>query len=301
MLSIVVITMNRAEQLRSALLSCTSSKLPNEVEFVIIDNASTDNTKNVVYEFFAEHQYPFVYEKEEVNLGVGGGRNRGFELAQGEFVYFLDDDAVISPESYETFFKLPLSLFYQDETIASITTRIYDEMLECDRAVQYSKTSSKDSLPKIFMYLGGSHFLRKCYYDRPLYLDFKYGMEELLPSIYAIDKGQKNCYIHQIKILHQPRRNKWNSNENERNDIIADYNVNSYISKRLIYPSIFLPLLNAAFYVRTIRCFGWNRYMWKKSKQKLKTHRQNIYVKVRKVKVKTVLLIMKNYSFGSAF
>lgn len=293
--------MNRAEQLRLALQSCINSTLPKDLEFVIIDNASTDNTETIVREFFAEHTFPFVYEKENVNLGVGGGRNRGFDLAKGEFVYFLDDDAVISHESYETFFKLPLSLFHQDESIASITTRIYDEMLECDRTVQCSKTSSKDSLPEIFMYLGGSHFLRKCYFDKPLYLDFKYGMEELLPSIYTIDKGQKNCYIHQIKILHQPRRNKWKSGESEKNGIIIDYNVNSYISKQLLYPSIFHPLLKATFYMRTFKYFGRNRHLWKESIYKLKIQRQNICYKARKVRVKTVLSILKNYSFGAAF
>lgn len=299
-LSIVVITMNRAEQLCTALLSCINSKLPDKTEFVIVDNASTDNTEEEVKTFFAAHPYPYIYEKESVNRGVGGGRNRGFELANGDYVYFLDDDAVISPESYETFFKLPLSLFQHDESVASITTRIYDELIECDRGVAFSKKNHGNTIPEIFMYLGGSHFLRREYYDTPLYLDFKYGLEELVPSIYAIDKGLKNCYLHQIKILHQPKRNKWMSGTDERNRIVMDYNVNNYVSKRLIYPSFFAPMLFVAFVIRTVRYFGMKVGLWNESAKKLKSQINHINTTARKVRLKTVFTIMKSYSVGTA-
>ena len=143
--------------------------------------------------------------------------------------------------------------------------------------------------------------MRKQNYEKPLYLDFKYGMEELLPSIYAIDKGLKNCYIHQILVLHQPKKNKWESNTDELNGIIIDYNVNSFISKRLIYPSVFLPLLFVVFICRTVSRFGLNFYMLNLSFNRFRLQKKNINVKTRKVKVKTILSIVKNYSFGTAF
>lgn len=300
-LSIVVITMNRAEQLCSALLSCINSILPIETEFVVVDNASTDNTETAIRDFFTEHLYPYIYEKETVNKGVGGGRNRGFELANGEFVYFLDDDAVVAPESYDSFFVKPVDLFQKDSTIASITTRIYDELLEDDREVVFAKNNNGEAVPEIYMYLGGSHFLRKKYYETPLYFDFKYGMEELLPSIYAIDKGLKNCYLHDLKALHQPKRNKWVEGSEEGKSIIADYNVNTYFSKRMIYPAMFLPLLYLAFVSRTFCCFGLDAHMWSVSKNKLRSQKDNLKSKPRKIKTKTVFAIVKKYSFGTAF
>ncbi len=300
-LSIVVITMNRAEQLCSALLSCVNSILPERTEFIIIDNASTDNTEEAVKDFFVVHPYPFVYEKELVNKGVGGGRNRGFELAKGEIVYFLDDDAVVAPESYDSFFIAPMSSFHSDPLIASITTRIYDELLERDRDVMLSKSNVGTSLPEIFMYLGGSHFLRKQYFEQPLYLDFKYGMEELLPSIYAIDNGFKNCYYHNALVFHQPRRNKWESGSNERDGIVADYNVNNYVSKKLIYPVFYVPVLYLSFWGRTLRGFGCNFRMWKESISKLKERRPILSKEAKKVRTATVRAILKNYSFGAAF
>ena len=49
-LSIAVVTMNRSIQLIEALDSCLTCNLPNDTEFVIIDNASTDDTEQKVKE-----------------------------------------------------------------------------------------------------------------------------------------------------------------------------------------------------------------------------------------------------------
>lgn len=51
-LSIVVITWNRSKQLAEALGSCFACDLPEDTEFVIIDNASTDDTEAVVSSLF---------------------------------------------------------------------------------------------------------------------------------------------------------------------------------------------------------------------------------------------------------
>lgn len=47
-LTIGLVTMNRERQVAEAIQSCLQSNLPNETEFVVINNASTDNTENVV-------------------------------------------------------------------------------------------------------------------------------------------------------------------------------------------------------------------------------------------------------------
>lgn len=300
-LSIVVLTMNRAEQLHSALLSCMNSMLPDKTEFLIIDNASTDRTEEVVKDFISKCEYPVVYEKQVVNMGVGGGRNRGYELAQGEFVYFLDDDAVIAEDSYADFFLKPLSIFKKNPLIASITTRIYDELLECDRVVRISKTPSKLEIPEIFMYLGGSHFLKKQHFKTPLYLDFKYGMEELLPSIYAKDNGLMNCYCNDICVIHKPKKNKWVLGTSENDEIIISYNVNNFLSKYIIYPGLLKAFLYLAFLCRTVNSFGFNISKWKQSLNRLKNQKKMLPCWLPKVKISTVVSILTNYSFGAAF
>ena len=46
-LTIAVLTMNRAEQMRHAIESCLNCVLPSRTQFVIVDNASTDHTQGM--------------------------------------------------------------------------------------------------------------------------------------------------------------------------------------------------------------------------------------------------------------
>lgn len=48
LLSITFVTMNRSKQLENAINSCLMCNLPSETEFVIVDNASTDNTEEII-------------------------------------------------------------------------------------------------------------------------------------------------------------------------------------------------------------------------------------------------------------
>lgn len=72
-LSIGLVTMNRERQVAEAIQSCLQSNLPNETEFVVINNASTDNTETVVKSILDSSGYPYVYYKTESNIGAGGG------------------------------------------------------------------------------------------------------------------------------------------------------------------------------------------------------------------------------------
>ena len=125
-LSIAVITMNRSDQVVEAIDSCLACDLPIDTEFVVIDNASTDDTEDKVNAKLRDCGYSYYYEKLPENLGVGGGRNYAYSKTTGDYVYVLDDDAVISPVNLD-FFKKAIEIFNKYENIASITTQAYDE------------------------------------------------------------------------------------------------------------------------------------------------------------------------------
>lgn len=247
-LSIVVITMNRADQLRDALQSCVNSKLPDDTEFVIVDNASSDNTKDVVETFFIENKYPYKYEYQENNLGVGGGRNRAFCLAEGEYAYFLDDDAIIKPEDYDFFFMKPISIFEKYTDVATITTNIIDKAWKKDRTPIYAKSWKKGEYACIYMFFGGSHFLRCDVFRmrKALYQNIMYGFEELIPSIYAMNHGYVHLFVPEIAMIHCPKLNKWKDREwlNKANiNVICS----QYHFKSKVYPIIARPFLWLAF------------------------------------------------------
>ena len=127
-LTIALITMDRAEQLKLAIESCVASLLPENTQFVVVDNASSDNTAEVVDEIKKSIKYDLVYHKEEINQGVGGGRNICFSLAEGEYVYFFDDDAEIPAQLYGTFFVSSVDYLDNNPKVALLTTEIEDSV-----------------------------------------------------------------------------------------------------------------------------------------------------------------------------
>ena len=96
--SAVVCTRNRPNCLGKAIGSLVDQTLPKgRYEIIVVDNASTDNTKAVV-EGFQSENLRYIYEPV---LGLSRARNTGWQNARGEYVAFIDDDAMACPEWLE--------------------------------------------------------------------------------------------------------------------------------------------------------------------------------------------------------
>ena len=139
----------------------------------------------------------------------------------------------------------------KNKNIASITTRIYDEMLVSDRGVDISSKSKIDGLPVVFKFLGGSHFLRRKCFEKPLYFDVQYGSEEYAPSIKAQSAGYFHVYDEHIYVVHKPKVNKWIKGTANKEYVDSCGCAVTYATKRLLYPNLFIPLLWAGY---TRRC-----------------------------------------------
>lgn len=92
MISIIVPTCNRAKSLSFAINSfCLQNYPVEQFEIIIVDNDSTDNTKEVVDKAITvnTHHIRYIYEPEP---GLLSGRHRGALEAKGEILTFVDDD-----------------------------------------------------------------------------------------------------------------------------------------------------------------------------------------------------------------
>jgi glycosyltransferase involved in cell wall biosynthesis len=98
--SIAIPTHNRARTLRETLDSVRALSIPEHVGFecVVIDNASTDETAEVVQSAAnATTAFP-VRRVLESRLGSSFARNRAVDETRGDFILFLDDDAIADRE-----------------------------------------------------------------------------------------------------------------------------------------------------------------------------------------------------------
>jgi glycosyltransferase involved in cell wall biosynthesis len=92
-LSVIIPTYNRSEFVRKCLISLRQSGVP-DLEIVVVDDGSTDDTAEVVV---ATH--PGAIYLSQKNSGPAAARNRGFRLSRGRYVAFLDCDDEWLPEA----------------------------------------------------------------------------------------------------------------------------------------------------------------------------------------------------------
>ena len=69
------------------------------LEFIFVDDCSTDGSMKAVETWAAEDKRVRILRNEE-NLGAGPSRNRGIEVASGEYLSFIDPDDWISDDFY---------------------------------------------------------------------------------------------------------------------------------------------------------------------------------------------------------
>ncbi len=94
-ISAIICTHNRDRYLGAAIDSLLEQNFPGSFEVIVIDNASEDNTRQVVEARETNPRLKYIYEP---TLGLSVARNRGAKEANGEIFAYLDDDAVASPQ-----------------------------------------------------------------------------------------------------------------------------------------------------------------------------------------------------------
>jgi glycosyltransferase involved in cell wall biosynthesis len=98
-ITIAVPTHNRAASLAATLHSIAVQRVERDIELecLVVDNASADETASVVREFSASSPIPCRYVREDA-LGSSFARNSAISESGGEFVFFIDDDAIAEPD-----------------------------------------------------------------------------------------------------------------------------------------------------------------------------------------------------------
>lgn len=98
-LSAIVSTRNRAKQLATVIQCLGSQKNIENLnwEIVIVDNNSSDNTKEVAYAFCegTNLKVNYIFEPK---TGLSNARNSGILASKGSFLLFIDDDVLIPKE-----------------------------------------------------------------------------------------------------------------------------------------------------------------------------------------------------------
>lgn len=85
--SIIIPAYNAERTVGKTLEACLNQDYKGEFEVVVVDDGSTDNTKNVVKNYSVQ----YIFQK---NAGPATARNRGWKTSRGEIVCFTDSDCI---------------------------------------------------------------------------------------------------------------------------------------------------------------------------------------------------------------
>jgi glycosyltransferase involved in cell wall biosynthesis len=126
MVSVVVPTYDRARIVGAAIESVLGQTYQN-VEVIVVDDGSTDDTRSVVERYGPRVRY--VYQP---NSGVTAARNLGFANARGEFIALLDSDDKFLPWKLEAQVRLlqahsDVGMVWTDMTAVSPDGRVIEE------------------------------------------------------------------------------------------------------------------------------------------------------------------------------
>jgi glycosyltransferase involved in cell wall biosynthesis len=98
--SVIICTHNNADSLRKTLHAFGQCRLPEDwnIELIVVDNASTDETAVVSKEVVHGLLMGYVFEAKK---GLSNARNAGLKAARGEAILFTDDDVIPSRDWIE--------------------------------------------------------------------------------------------------------------------------------------------------------------------------------------------------------
>lgn len=112
LVSVILPTYNRAKYIVDAIESVLNQTYP-DIELIIVDDGSTDDTRQVVAPFLADRRVRYVEQK---NAGAASARNRGIRMSAGRFVAFIDSDDIWEKNKLE----IQLSVLKQQPEVALV-------------------------------------------------------------------------------------------------------------------------------------------------------------------------------------
>lgn len=204
--SVVVLTYNSSEYILDALNSVKLQSIHNELELIITDDCSSDNTIKICKNWLSDNSSCFLKSQlivSQENTGISANLNRGCVAASGVWIKVIAGDDALLPDC-----MILLKDYIGKNPNAEIITaqrKVYFEKIDESSYKHLSKTdeaffslSKDDKLKRIA--LDNSQFpvadcLRKSTWERLGGYDERYMFEDLSFAVNFIESGGRYNYL----------------------------------------------------------------------------------------------------------
>ncbi len=165
----IIIPAYNAEDYLSRCLESIFSQEFEDYEVIVINDGSTDGTAAILEQYAAKH--PNLQMLIQSNQGMATARNRGLEVAQGEYILFVDSDDRLCPNALAA-----LAPHLGGEDIIGFGARIFHETAGASAggsstgaATQDKATDTADASEASAVLTGWEYFCRERLMPRPVH------------------------------------------------------------------------------------------------------------------------------------
>jgi GT2 family glycosyltransferase len=186
LVTVNILSFNRKDELLNTLQKVYEQDYKN-IEVIVVDNASTDGSPEMVESEFPEVKLIRLNE----NIGIAGW-NKGFEEAKGEYVLVLDDDSY--PEKGAI--KRAVEVFKKNENVGIVAFIIYN--------FTFGFYETENWTDEPFAFVGCGALISKEKLDKVGYFDeniFIY-LNELDLTARFLDKGYRTLLCKECLAIH---------------------------------------------------------------------------------------------------
>lgn len=148
----IIIPVYNAESFLDECMSSIEQQTYKDIEAIFVNDCSTDGSLQKLCGFQESYKTPIRISNNPQNRGTAYSRNAGIKTAQGEYIYFMDDDDTITPDCIEKLVSTAIQHHLPDIVCADVDCKGY----------YYNK-------PKAVKYIHNNKDIRASYFSHEWY------------------------------------------------------------------------------------------------------------------------------------
>ena len=231
LVSVITISYNQQNFIEDTIKSVLAQNYPN-IEYIIIDAGSHDGSRDIIMKY-QDQINKIIFEKDD---GPGDGLNKGFKIAKGDIICWLNSDDILLNDSIEKIVQTfngnnNVDVVYGNAWIidqyGNRVRKFYSDKFNTTMALYGASIISQQSTfikKKSYLKTCGFNEHNKISWDSELFLDLAlngskfYKINDFLSSLRIHDEGITGSRLHnekmndeQKKILSRVKKRKFNN------------------------------------------------------------------------------------------
>ncbi|MBO1686304.1 glycosyltransferase family 2 protein [Clostridium butyricum] len=226
MISVIVPAYNVEKYIEECLLSLVNQTY-KDIEIIIINDGSTDKTKEIIIEY--QEKYKNITGYNQKNNGVSVARNLGLKIAKGEYVIFVDPDDYLDSTMIE---KMHDKLKMTDSDLVICGHNVfYDEnpnefmvnLINVDEDTVYTNVEVLDMMLnlKVKGYVWDKLFRRKMLIENKFNFEKDRYVQDWLPIVKQVCFSKKISFVNEPLYYYRQRKTSTIYKKNKK--LIEDY------------------------------------------------------------------------------